>query len=254
MEKGFGMDKRKRANILGCQVDLLTLEEGIIRIKGLIQKGRPAHIITLNAEIVYQAQTNEELKAIINRADMVTPDGIGIVWGGRQLGYDMKERVTGIDLLNRLCREAPAQGWKVYLLGSAPGVAEESGRRLTIDYPGLQICGNHHGYFDDDDIPSIVSEVRERNPHILFVSLGAPKQEEWIRKYKQQLGVPISIGVGGSLDVIAGQKRRAPLWMIRLNLEWLYRLISEPSRMRRQLALPKFVGLILKSKYSKKKR
>jgi len=242
------MDKRKRANILGCQVDLLTLEEGIARIKDLIRRMRPAHIITLNAEIVYQAQTNEELKTIINRADMVTPDGIGIVWGGRQLGYKIKERVTGIDLLYRLCQEAPAQGWKVYLLGSAPGVAAESGRRLTNDCPGLQICGTHHGYFGEDEIPALISEIKEVAPHILFVSLGAPKQEIWIRKYMKELGTPVSVGVGGSLDVIAGQKRRAPSWMIKLNLEWLYRLMAEPSRIGRQMVLPKFVGLILKSK------
>lgn len=243
------MDKRERADILGCQVDLLSLEQGIIRIKDLVRRGRPAHIITLNAEIVYQAQTNEELKAIINRADLVTPDGIGIVWGGRQLGYEIGERVTGIDVLYRLCQEAPRQGWKIYLLGSAPGVAAESSRRLSAAYPGLQICGHHHGYFNEDDIPAIISEIKKLAPHILFVSLGAPKQEKWINKYKQELGVPISVGVGGSLDVIAGQKRRAPLWMIRLNLEWLYRLITEPSRIRRQLVLPKFVGLILKRKY-----
>jgi N-acetylglucosaminyldiphosphoundecaprenol N-acetyl-beta-D-mannosaminyltransferase len=206
--------------------------------------------LTLNAEIVYQAQTNEELKSIINRADMVTPDGIGIVWGGRQLGYEIRERVTGIDLLYRLCQEAPAEGWKVYLLGSAPGVAEEAGRRLIINCPGLQICGSHHGYFNDDDIPALMNDIKKRSPDILFVSLGAPKQELWIRKYKQQLGVPISVGVGGSLDVIAGQKRRAPVWMIRLNLEWLYRLVSEPSRIRRQMVLPKFVVLILKRKYT----
>jgi len=243
------MDERKRANILGCQVDLLTLERGIIRIKDLIKRGQPAHIITLNAEIVYQAHTNEKLKSIINQAEMVTPDGIGIVWGGRQLGYEIGERVTGIDLLYRLCQEAPSQGWKVYLLGSAPGVAEESSRRLISAYPGLQICGYHHGYFNEDDVPAIITEIKKLTPHILFVSLGAPKQEIWIRKYKQEIGVPISIGVGGSLDVIAGQKRRAPRWMIRLNLEWLYRLISEPSRIGRQLVLPKFVGLILKRKY-----
>lgn len=243
------MNKRERANILGCQVDLVTLEQGIIRINDLISRGRPAHIITLNAEIVYQAQSNEELKAIINQADMVTPDGIGIVWGGRQLGYEIGERVTGIDLLYRLCQEAPTKGWRVYLLGSAPGVAEESGRRLISAYPGLQICGNHHGYFNEEDIPGIISKIKKLAPDILFVSLGAPKQEKWIKKYKQEIGVPVSVGVGGSLDVIAGQKKRAPLWMIRLNLEWLYRLISEPSRIRRQLVLPKFVGLILKSKF-----
>jgi bacterial polymer biosynthesis proteins, WecB/TagA/CpsF family len=248
------MTKRKRADILGCQVDLGTLEEGIIRIKDLIQRGRPAQVITLNAEIVYQAQDHKELKAIINQADIVTPDGIGIVWGGRQLGYAFKERVTGIDLLCRLCREAPVQGWKIYLLGSAPGVAEEAGQRLVKDFPGLNICGSHHGYFKDEDIPGIVDEIRQCAPHILFVSLGAPKQEEWIKKYKDQLGVPVSVGVGGSLDVIAGHKKRAPRFMIQLNLEWLYRLISEPSRIKRQLALPRFAVLILRSKKADPKR
>lgn len=242
------MAKRKRADILGCQVDMVTLEEGIICIKDLIQRGRPAQVITLNAEIVYQAQHHKQLEAIINQADIVTPDGIGIVWGGRQLGYEFKERVTGIDLLCRLCREAPAQGWKIYLLGSAPGVAEEAGRRLAEDYPGLALCGSHHGYFKDDDIPGIINNIRQCAPHILFVSLGAPKQEEWIKKYKDQLGVPVSVGVGGSLDVIAGHKKRAPRLMIKLNLEWLYRLMAEPSRIKRQLALPRFAVQILKSK------
>lgn len=245
------MDKRRRADILGCQVDMLDIEGGIGRIKDLIKKGRPAHIITLNAEIVYQAQTNAELRKIINQADLVTPDGIGIVWGGRQLGHDLKERVTGIDMLIRLCQEAPSEDWKIYLLGSAPGIAEKAGQQLINDYPGLRICGNHHGYFKEEDIPALINEIKELAPQILFVSLGAPKQEQFIRKYMKPLGVPISIGVGGSLDVIAGQKRRAPGWMIKLNLEWLYRLITEPKRLRRQLVLPRFIILILKTKYTK---
>jgi len=246
------MEHQERANILGCQVDLLTSQEVIAKIKELIYRRRPAHIITLNAEIVYQAQTYQELKNIINNANLVTPDGIGIVWGGRHLGYDIKERVTGIDLLHQLCKEAPAEAWKIFLLGSAPGVADKAAQNLTLAYPGLQICGTHHGYFKDEDIPAIIQKIRELDPHILFVSLGAPKQELWIKRYQQELGVPACIGVGGSLDVIAGQKKRAPGWMIKLNLEWLYRLAAEPSRFQRQLALPKFAALILKSKSQSK--
>jgi len=246
------MEHQKKANILGCQVDLLTSQEVIARIKDLIHRRRPAHIITLNAEIVYQAQTYRELMNIINNANLVTPDGIGIVWGGRQLGYDVKERVTGIDLLHQLCKEAPAEAWKVFLLGSAPGVADKAARNLTMAYPGLQICGTHHGYFKDEDIPAMIQKIKELNPHILFVSLGAPKQELWIKRYREELGVPACIGVGGSLDVIAGQKKRAPRWMIKLNLEWLYRLLAEPSRFQRQLALPKFAALILTSKRQSK--
>jgi len=243
------MEKREKADILGCRVDLLTAEEAISGIKDIIDRRKPAHIITLNAEIVYQAQASQDLRKIINSADMITPDGIGIVWAGRKLGFNIRERVTGIDLFYRLCREAPNQGWKIYLLGSAPGVAEAAGRQLAAAYPGLQICGTHHGYFGEEDMPAMVQEIRGLAPHILFVALGAPKQEMWIKKYKEKLEVPACIGVGGSLDVIAGCKKRAPSWMIKLNVEWLYRLLAEPSRIKRQLVLPKFVGLILKSKH-----
>lgn len=245
------MQKREKADILGCRVDLITAEEAVGGVKDIIDRGRPAHIITLNAEIVYQAQTNQSLQAIINSADLVTPDGIGIVWGGRKLGFDIKERVTGIDLFYRLCEEAPKQGWKVYLLGSAPGVAEAAASQLTAIYPGLQVGGTHHGYFTEEDMPTMLQEIRQVAPHILFVALGAPKQEIWIKKYKEQIQVPACIGVGGSLDVIAGHKKRAPEWMIKFNLEWLYRLLAEPSRWQRQLVLPKFAGLILKSKHKR---
>lgn len=243
------MEKREKADILGCRVDLLTAPEAISGIKELIERGLPAHIITLNAEIVYQAQASQDLREIINNADLITPDGIGIVWAGRKLGFNIRERVTGIDLVYRLCQAAPVEEWKIYLLGSAPGVAEAAARQLAVAYPGLQICGTHHGYFQEEDMPAMVQEIRELAPHILFVALGAPKQEMWIKKYKEQMGVPACIGVGGSLDVIAGYKKRAPGWIVKLNLEWLYRLLAEPSRFRRQLVLPKFVGLILKSKH-----
>ncbi|PKM76733.1 MAG: glycosyltransferase [Firmicutes bacterium HGW-Firmicutes-15] len=246
------MEKRENADILGCRVDLLTAEEAISGIKSIIDRGQPAHIITLNAEIVYQAQSSQDLRTIINSADLITPDGIGIVWAGRKLGFNIRERVTGIDLFYRLCQEAPVEQWKIYLLGSAPGVADAAASKLAITYPGLQICGTHHGYFGEEDMPAMVQEIRELAPHILFVALGAPKQETWIKKYKEQLGVPACIGVGGSLDVIAGYKKRAPGWMIKINMEWLYRLLAEPSRFKRQLVLPKFVTLILKNKHKRR--
>lgn len=241
------MKERERANILGCQVDLLTTQGAINLVTELIAQGRSAHVITLNAEIVYQAQSNKELLEIINAADLVTPDGIGIVWGGRHLGYPIAERITGIDLLHRLCQIAPTEAWKIYLLGSAPGVAEKAAQQLVSDYPGLQICGTQDGYFREADLAPIIQEIKNRGPQILFVALGAPKQELWIKKHLQQLGTTVCIGVGGSLDVIAGQKKRAPAWMIKLNLEWLYRLLAEPQRWKRQLVLPQFIVLILKS-------
>ena len=242
------MQERNSVTILGCQVDRLTAAECLNHIGDLISWGKPAHIITLNAEIIYQAQTNLELRKIINEADIVTPDGIGVVWGGRQLGYEIKERVTGIDLLLDICRVAPARDWRIYLLGAAPGIASQAAQKLAADYPGLHICGTQHGYFKDEEMPALIAQINECRPHILFVCLGAPKQEIWIRQYMQHLMPTVCIGAGGSLDVIAGEKKRAPAWMIKLNLEWLYRLITEPSRWQRQLVLPKFVALVLKSK------
>lgn len=246
------METKEKANILGAHVDIVNAKQTLQRIKKLSKMGEPAHIITLNAEIVYQAQENPELLNIINGADLVTPDGIGIVWAGRKLGYPIMERVTGIDLLYQLCAEAVQQKWRIYFLGAAPGVVEAAAKQLTLAYPGLQICGWHDGYFSDQEVNGVIHDIKQLKPDLLFVALGAPKQEFWIKQYKGELNVPISIGVGGSFDVVAGIKERAPQWMIKANLEWLYRLITEPSRFQRQLALPKFAMLVLKQKGKQK--
>lgn len=240
------MKSRNKANILGAQVDIVNNQESLERIKQFIGGRQIAHVITLNAEIVYQAQQDQTLMNIINGADLVTPDGIGIVWAGNRLGYPFEERVSGIDLLYVLCSQALQEDWKIYLLGAAPGIADEAARQLGIKYPDIKICGFHNGYFSPDQEGVILEEIRNCQPDILFIALGAPGQEFWIQKFKETLKVPVSIGVGGSFDVIAGLKSRAPGWVISANLEWLYRLLKEPSRFKRQLALPKFVFLVLK--------
>ncbi|HPF20671.1 MAG TPA: WecB/TagA/CpsF family glycosyltransferase [Syntrophomonas sp.] len=242
------MEVRKYADILGARVDLVNTRQAMERIKSFIAKRQSAHVITLNAEIVYQAQDNPELLKIINGADLVTPDGIGIVWAGRHLGYAFEERVSGIDLLELLCEQAPQKNWKIYLLGAAPGVADEAARQLTLKYPGIDICGTQHGYFTAAHQQSIVEVIQQLQPDILFVGLGAPGQEIWIHQFQLALAVPVAIGVGGSFDVVAGIKSRAPQWVIKANLEWLYRLLKEPRRLKRQLALPRFVWAVLRQK------
>ncbi|MEN6350092.1 MAG: WecB/TagA/CpsF family glycosyltransferase [Syntrophomonas sp.] len=246
------MKKIGKANILGCFIDLLDMKQALLKIEEIIKMGRPAQIITLNAEIVYKARNDEKLKKIINSASLVTPDGIGIVWAARWLGYKIGSRVTGIDMVYNLCQMAAQKGWKLYFFGAAPGMAEKAGERLQNQYPGLNICGYRNGYFNDEDVPGIIKKIKEASPHILLVALGAPKQEFFIEKYKKELGVPVCIGVGGSFDVLAGVKKRAPGIFIRLNLEWLYRLLAEPSRFRRQLALPRFAWLVIKSSWREK--
>jgi N-acetylglucosaminyldiphosphoundecaprenol N-acetyl-beta-D-mannosaminyltransferase len=242
-------EKRTKADILGCYIDLLNMREVINRVERIIKKGKPAHLITLNAEIAYQAQNDETLRKVINSAEMVTADGIGIVWAARQKGYGMQERVTGIDLFYELCSLAAKKGWKLYFLGAAPGVAERAAENLMKEYPSLSVCGCRNGYFDDRELKGIIADIKEKSPEILFLALGVPKQEYWISEYKDELNIPLCLGIGGSFDVVAGIKKRAPALMIKLNLEWLYRLISEPLRIKRQIALPKFVLLILKEKY-----
>lgn len=236
----------KQANILGCYIDIIDFKGAINQIKAFIAKGKPTHVITLNAEIVYAARDDEKLKNIINQADLVTPDGIGTVWAARKLGWEVKERVTGIDMVYNICQEAEKEGYKLYFLGAAPTVAEQAADNLRETYPNLNIVGIRDGYFTEEEIPNLIDNIKKASPDILLVALGAPKQEFFINEYKEKLGVPVSIGIGGSFDVIAGIKKRAPDIFIKLNLEWLYRLISEPSRAKRQLVLPKFVWAVLK--------
>jgi len=239
-----------RANILGCQVDLVNMQEALEFIEQVIeQRARDIQVVTLNAEIIYQATQNEELRHVINQASLVTADGIGTVWAARTLGYSQKERVTGIDLLQNLCSRSALRGWKIYLLGAKPGVAEQAARVLEQTYPGLNVCGSRDGYFSPTEEKEIIKEIKTQKPHILFAALGAPKQEIWLSRNRSQLQVPVCMGVGGSFDVIAGVKRRAPDIFIKLNLEWLYRLLSEPARIRRQLVLPAFILKVLKQKY-----
>ncbi len=248
------MPERKRADILGCSIDLLNIAETMERIKCLIESGRAEQVITLNAEIAYTARKDRQLQAIINSASLVTPDGIGIVWAGRLLGYAIKDRITGIDLVYRISEKAVSQGWTVFLLGAAPGLADKAARNLSSLYPGLQIAGSEHGYHKPEDMGAVIRGIKLARPDILLVALGAPRQEFWIKEYKDKLDVPLCIGVGGSFDVIAGEKKRAPDFFIKLNLEWLYRLFSEPTRIKRQAVLPLFVLQVLKSRYSPREK
>ncbi|MGE5381018.1 MAG: WecB/TagA/CpsF family glycosyltransferase [Methylocystaceae bacterium] len=237
-----------RVNILGSVLDNVSMEQAVNIISEMISGGTCHQVITLNAEIIYQAVNDPALQNLINHADLVTPDGAGVVWAARYLQHPVKERVTGIDLVIRLVKEGAARGWRFFFLGAAPGVAAEAAQKMGNLYPGLQVAGINHGYFGADDEAGIIDSINESGANILLVGLGAPRQDFWINTYKDRLNCQVAIGVGGSFDVLAERLNRAPDWMIRLNLEWFYRLVKEPSRWRRQLALPRFAGLVLKAK------
>jgi len=226
--------------------------QAVERISDLIAEGKPSMVATANAEMLLRATHDDELKSILNAANLVVPDGAGTVWAARHLGKHMPERVAGADLVQELMKLAPARAWKFYLFGSSPGIADKAKVKAEKLYPGIQIVGTRNGYFKPEDEPEIVAQIKSARPDVLLAALGVPKQEKWIAAHMNDLNVPVSIGVGGTFDVMAGVVKRAPLWMQRARLEWLFRAMLQPSRAGRLLALPKFVLKVHNQKTSDK--
>lgn len=231
--------------LAGVPVDNLTLEEALQNLEKFLAEKTPRLIVTPNPEMIVAAQKDQTLYEIIKQADLRLPDGISMVVVSRLLGKPLKERVAGIDFLLGACRISAQKGYRVFLLGGAPGVAEAAGRNLILQNPGLKIVGTYPGFFKPADDPQIIARIKPARPDILFAGLGAGRQEKWLAAHLNELRVPVSMGVGGSFDVIAGIKHRAPGWIQALYIEWLYRLVTEPHRLSRQLALPQFLYLTL---------
>lgn len=236
--------KKVKINILGASVDGFTIEQFVERISFRIENGDSCFVVTLNPELLYWAQKEKELLTMLNRADLVTADGVGIAWACRAIGRPVPERVAGIDLMLKLLELAAVKEWRVFFLGSERGVAKVAAEQAAGLFPGLQVVGTHHGFFSDNESQEIISKIICASPHLLFVALGSPRQEVWIEKNLNLLGNIVSMGVGGSLDVLSGNVRRVPLWIRRLNLEWLGRLLANPGRWKRMLVLPKFVFMV----------
>lgn len=236
-----------RVPILGVGIDPLPLAGAADRVETWIARrsGGLRIVATPNAEMIMAAQRDRELREILRTADLVVPDGAGVVWAARHLGQPVPERVAGIDLAQELLQRASRAGHRLFLLGGRPGVAEAAAERIAQQYPGLRLAGWHHGYFTATENGAVLDQIEHTQPDLLFVCLGSPKQEKWIAAHRQRLTVPVALGLGGVLDVWAGVAQRAPLWMQRSGLEWLYRLYREPRRFTRMLSLPRFVWAIL---------
>ena len=232
-----------KVNVMGVAFDNVTMAEALERAKELLDRPGADYCVTPNAEIVYEAMHDEGFRAILNGADLVLPDGAGTVLGAKLLGTPLKEKVAGIDFASNLLGVLAASGKTLYLLGSKPGIGEKAAEKMLEMHPKLQICGVADGYFKDEG--PVVEKINAVRPDVLFVCLGAPKQEKFMHEHRNELDVRLMIGLGGSLDGFAGTVRRAPKWMIRLQLEWLYRLIKEPRRIGRMMRLPKFVLAVL---------
>lgn len=239
---------RKRIAVLNVMIDVVTMKEAVRRVEQFIELRKPHLVVTPNAEMIMMANEDKDLAQIINHADLVVPDGAGVVWAARYNGDVMPERVAGYDLVQNLLVAAATKKYRIYMLGGAPGIAEKAKHIAEERYPGVQIVGTRHGFFAKKDEPEILSNIKTCCPDILLVALGVPRQEKWLSEYINQIKAPVAIGVGGTFDVMAGTVRRAPLWMQNANLEWLYRLISEPKRAIRMLALPRFVMRVITNK------
>lgn len=243
---------RKTVNILGVNVDKLTFAETLEKATELLKSEGASAVFTPNPEIVMMAKEDRELRDILNAADICTADGIGVVYGSKILGDAVPERVPGFDLACALLERISKIGDGVFLFGAKPGVAEIAKQKLEEKYPGIVVSGTHDGYFKPEDEDGIVEQINASGAKLLLVCLGAPKQEKWIAKYQSKLSVNLCMGVGGTLDVLAGTAKRAPEIFIKLNLEWAYRVFKNPSRMGRFVALPKFALEVVKERHKKK--
>ena len=225
-------------NILGVRVNKYTMSDAVAKASELMEGDSLSMIFTPNSEIILYASENPQFTDVLNSADMVVADGIGVVYGAKILGSPLKERVAGYDLVCNLFPVMAQKGQSVYLLGAKPGVAELAAENLVKKYPGLVIAGTHDGYFKNDD--EVIADINSAAPDFLMVCLGFPKQENWIYNNRDRLNAKLAIGAGGCLDVFAGTVKRAPEFYCKHGIEWLYRLVKQPSRFVRMLALPKF--------------
>lgn len=218
------------------------MDDAVARVESFVADGRSAHVVTFGAEMAVRAARDASYRSVVNAADLVVADTVGVVWAMRRRGSSLRARVAGIELVERLC---DAVHVPVFFLGGVEGVATDAAAALKDRHPSLVVAGVHHGYFSDSDSGGVADLIRASGARLVLVALGVPRQEFWIRGNMRALGLATCIGVGGAFDVWSGRARRAPESWRRAGFEWLYRLLSEPRRLGRQLALPEFALRVL---------
>lgn len=237
---------RDKVNILGVKIDKVNIDDASDIIMGFVNgDGDVKAVYTPNSEIVMQGYRSKEIRDVLNDAALLTADGIGVVYASRILKDPIAERCAGFDVACSLLDKMGKAGKSVYLFGSKPGVAEIAAENICSRFPGIVISGCADGYFDDEKEKKIIEDINSKSPDVLFVCLGAPKQEQWIHRHKKHLNCKVCMGLGGSLDVFAGTVERAPEFYQKHGIEWLYRLVKQPKRFFRMLDLPKFALTVL---------
>lgn len=235
-----------KTTVLGVAYDNITMAEALARGRELLAGSETAYCVTPNAEMAYEAMHDPEFCSILNGASLVLPDGAGVILGAKIVRTPLKEKVAGIDFAQNMLAVFEETGSRLYLLGSKPGIAELAAEKMLQKHPKLCICGIRDGYFQDE--AEVVQAINEAKADAVYVCLGSPKQERFMYAHRGELNARLLVGLGGTLDGIAGTVKRAPKWMIRLQLEWLYRLIKEPKRFKRMLRLPKYIFAALKTR------
>ncbi|MGE5673920.1 MAG: WecB/TagA/CpsF family glycosyltransferase [Mycobacterium leprae] len=235
-----------RTQILAIGVDQVTMAEAVERCMEWVHSDSTHLVVTPNAEIGYAAARNPELAAVINGADLVIPDGIGVVLAARILGNPVPGKVAGVELTNNLLEALSRRGeGRVYLLGTRPEVVAKAAEHVARQYPGVQVVGYHDGFFKDEEDAPVVAAIREARPDFLVVGMGSPRQEQWLYRHRAELNAKVCIGVGGGIDIWGGAGRRAPEWALKTNLEWLWRMVHFGRYSRVLPPLAKFVLLVM---------
>ena len=238
----------ERVDLLGVSVCKVTAAEVIDKILEYVKTDEGHIIVTADASAVVIASGDPEFTEIIREADIVTPDGAGILLASKILGLGISEKVSGVDLARSLCRLSGEKGFSIYFLGAAPGVAEEARQKLLEQYPDMKVAGVHHGYFKPEEEAAVVEDVRNSGADVLLVAMGIPAQEKLIKRNLDKLGVKAAIGVGGTFDVFSGRIERAPVWMQRHGMEWFHRLMKNPKKISKVAMLPRFMMMVLRKR------
>ncbi|MDO9164771.1 MAG: WecB/TagA/CpsF family glycosyltransferase [Rhodoferax sp.] len=225
------MNKRNRIEMMGCQIDNLTMEETLQAVEGFIKSGQPHQHVVVNVDKLVKASRDPKLRSIINECALINVDGMPVVWASRLVGKRLKERVAGVDLFESLMRRSADKGWRVYLLGAREDVV--AGVKTTYEkkYPGLVVAGYRNGYWRPEEEAGVVEQIKAAEADLLFVAISSPKKEHFLARYQEEMKIPFAMGVGGTFDVAVGKVRRAPVWMQNAGLEWFYRFLQEPRRM-----------------------
>ncbi len=243
-------------NVLGCPISKLDLDQVIKEAESFIKSKKPHYIAVVNVAKIVKMRSDRQLTSSVKSADLIGADGVPLVWASRLLGNPLPGRVNGTDLMYRLLERADEKGYRVFFFGAKEEILQAVLTRVRSEYPGVRIAGWQNGYFKPEDEWNVARKIRASRADILFIAFGTPKKEIWVGRYLQAMGVPVVHGVGGSFDVFAGLIPRAPVWMQKGGLEWLFRLLQEPGRMWKRYLVTNslFVGLLVKEVFRVKFR